>query len=103
LITPETTPLSTNLSPSSLPAHLFAERDRASGRFAAIDSGLGFSLVPRRPIIEKEIGHEVIGVVRGGGDAPQVQNGPAHKELDYKTERPHFPTLYVARPVAIVV
>ena len=31
-----------------------------------IDGGLGFSLVPWRPIIEKEIGREVIGVMRGG-------------------------------------
>ena len=38
----------------------------ASGRFAMIDDGLGFSLVPWRPVIEKEIGREVIGVMRGG-------------------------------------
>ena len=37
----------------------------ASGRFALIDDGLGFSLVPWRPVIEKEIGREVVGVVRG--------------------------------------
>ena len=30
------------------------------------DGGLGFSLVPWRPVIEKEIGREVIGVMRGG-------------------------------------
>jgi hypothetical protein len=37
----------------------------ASGRFAMIDDGLGFSLVPWRLVIEKEIGREVMGVVRG--------------------------------------
>jgi hypothetical protein len=37
-----------------------------SGRFAMIDDGLGFSLVPWRPVIEKEIGREVIGIMRGG-------------------------------------
>jgi hypothetical protein len=37
----------------------------ASGRFVMIDDGLGFSLVPWRPVIEKEIGREVIGLVRG--------------------------------------
>ena len=37
----------------------------ASGRFAMIDDGLGFSLVPWRPVIEKEIGREVVGVMRG--------------------------------------
>jgi type IV secretory pathway VirD2 relaxase len=38
----------------------------ASGRFAMIDDGLGFSLVPWRAVIENEIGRQVIGVVRGG-------------------------------------
>jgi type IV secretory pathway VirD2 relaxase len=38
----------------------------ASGRFAMVDDGLGFSLVPWRPVIEKEIGREVMGVMRGG-------------------------------------
>jgi type IV secretory pathway VirD2 relaxase len=37
----------------------------ASGRFAMIDDGLGFSMVPWRPILEKEIGREVAGVARG--------------------------------------
>jgi hypothetical protein len=37
----------------------------ASGRFAMIDNGLGFSLVPWRPVIEKEIGREIIGIMRG--------------------------------------
>jgi hypothetical protein len=38
----------------------------ASGRFAMIHDGLGFSLVPWRPVLEKEIGREVMGVMRGG-------------------------------------
>jgi Protein of unknown function (DUF3363) len=38
----------------------------ASGRFAMIDDGLGFSLVPWWPVIDKEIGREVTGVMRGG-------------------------------------
>lgn len=37
----------------------------ASGRFAMIDDGLGFSLVPWRPILEKEIGREVAGIACG--------------------------------------
>lgn len=36
----------------------------ASGRFAMIDNGLGFSLVPWRPVLENKIGHEVMGVMR---------------------------------------
>jgi len=37
----------------------------ASGRFAMIDDGLGFSLVPWRPVIEQELGRDVMGVMRG--------------------------------------
>jgi len=37
-----------------------------SGRFAMIDDGLGFSLVPWRPVLEKEIGRQIMGVMRGG-------------------------------------
>ena len=45
---------------------LIGSTQLASGRFAMIDDGLGFSLVPWRPVIEKEIGREVMGVMRGG-------------------------------------
>jgi hypothetical protein len=44
---------------------LIGSAQLASGRFALIDDGLGFSLVPWRPVIEKEIGREVVGVMRG--------------------------------------
>lgn len=44
---------------------LIGSAQLASGRFAMIDDGLGFSLVPWRPVIEKEIGREVVAVVRG--------------------------------------
>jgi hypothetical protein len=44
---------------------LISSAQLASGRFAMIDDGLGFSLVPWRPVIEKEIGREVVGVMRG--------------------------------------
>ncbi len=37
----------------------------ASGRYAMIDDGFGFSLVPWRPVIENEIGREVLGVMGG--------------------------------------
>jgi hypothetical protein len=36
-----------------------------SGRFAMIDDGSGFSLVPWRPVIEKHLGREVWGMVNG--------------------------------------
>jgi len=45
---------------------LLGSAQLASGRFAMIDDGLGFNLVPWRPILEKEIGRQVMGVVRGG-------------------------------------
>jgi len=38
-----------------------------SGRFAMIDSGLGFQLVPWSPPLEKQLGRHVSGVARNGG------------------------------------
>ncbi len=40
----------------------------ATGRFAMIDNGLGFQLVPWRPALEKELGREVRGVMAPGGN-----------------------------------
>ena len=31
-----------------------------------IDAGLGFNLVPWRPMLEKDIGRQIMGVMRGG-------------------------------------
>ena len=39
----------------------------ASGRFAMIDDGLGFQLVPWRPALEQHLGRHVSGVVTPGG------------------------------------
>ena len=39
----------------------------ASGRFAMIDDGLGFQLVPWSPSLEKNLGRHVSGVARGDG------------------------------------
>ncbi|QDW39845.1 DUF3363 domain-containing protein [Bradyrhizobium sp. KBS0727] len=39
----------------------------ASGRFAMIDGGLGFQLVPWSPELEKKLGQHVTGVVKDGG------------------------------------
>jgi hypothetical protein len=38
-----------------------------SGRFAMIDDGLGFSLVPWRPALEQHIGRHISGVMMTGG------------------------------------
>jgi len=40
----------------------------ASGRFAMIDDGLGFQLVPWRPALEQQLGHQVSGVMAPGGN-----------------------------------
>lgn len=37
----------------------------ASGRYVMLDDGVGFSLVPWRPVIESRLGREVVAVVRG--------------------------------------
>jgi hypothetical protein len=39
----------------------------ASGRFAMIDDGLGFQLVPWTPTLEKQLGRHVSGVARADG------------------------------------
>ncbi len=39
----------------------------ASGRFAMIDDGLGFQLVPWTPSLEKHLGRHISGVARGDG------------------------------------
>ena len=38
----------------------------SSGRFAMIDDGIGFQLVPWRPTLEQHLGHQVSGVVASG-------------------------------------
>jgi hypothetical protein len=45
---------------------LIGSAQLVSGRFAMVDGGLGFSQVPWRPVIEKEVGREVIGIMCGG-------------------------------------
>jgi type IV secretory pathway VirD2 relaxase len=39
----------------------------ASGRFVMLDDGMGFSLVPWKPVIEQRPGQTLTAVVRGGG------------------------------------
>ena len=39
----------------------------ASGRFAMLDDGMGFSLVPWKPVIEQRLGQTLIAVARGSG------------------------------------
>jgi hypothetical protein len=39
----------------------------ASGRFAMIDDGIGFQLVPWQPALDKRIGQHITGTVRAAG------------------------------------
>ncbi len=39
----------------------------SSGRFAMIDDGMGFQLVPWRPALEQQLGKQVAGVMAPGG------------------------------------
>ena len=39
----------------------------ASGRFAMIDDGLGFQLVPWRPALEQKLGQQMIGIMTPSG------------------------------------
>lgn len=38
----------------------------ASGRFAMLDNGMGFSLVPWRPVVEQRLGQTLTAIARGG-------------------------------------
>jgi type IV secretory pathway VirD2 relaxase len=39
----------------------------ASGRFAMIDDGIGFQLVPWQPVLDKRIGQHITGIMRSAG------------------------------------
>ena len=47
--------------------HLIGSTQLSSGRFAIIDDGLGFSLVPWRPALEPHVGRHISGTVMPGG------------------------------------
>ena len=51
----------------------------ASGRFAMLDDGMGFSLVPWKPVIEQRLGQTMTAVVRGSGVSWELgrQRGPS--------------------------
>ena len=44
----------------------------ASGRYAMLDNGEGFSLVPWRPVIEPQLGQQIAATVREGGVSWQI-------------------------------
>jgi len=50
----------------------------ASGRYAMLDDGIGFSLVPWKPVIEQRLGQQIAATVRGGSVSWEVgrKRGP---------------------------
>ncbi|MEQ9946405.1 relaxase/mobilization nuclease and DUF3363 domain-containing protein [Pectobacterium aroidearum] len=44
----------------------------ASGRYAMLDDGMGFSLVPWKPVIEQRLGQQIAAVVRGHSVAWEI-------------------------------
>jgi type IV secretory pathway VirD2 relaxase len=50
----------------------------ASGRYAMLDNGMGFSLVPWRPVIEQRLGQQIAATVHSGGVSWEIgrQRGP---------------------------
>ena len=51
----------------------------ASGRYAMLDDGIEFSLVPWRPVIEQRLGQQLAATMRGGGVSWEFsrQRGPS--------------------------
>ncbi|WP_424191223.1 DUF3363 domain-containing protein [Ampullimonas aquatilis] len=51
----------------------------ASGRFAMLDDGIGFSLVPWKPVIDQRLGQSIVATVRGGSVSWEIgrQRGPS--------------------------
>ncbi|WP_133489913.1 relaxase/mobilization nuclease and DUF3363 domain-containing protein [Alcanivorax sp. 24] len=51
----------------------------ASGRFAMLDDGVGFSLVPWKPVIEQRLGQQIAATMRGRGVSWEIgrQRGPS--------------------------
>lgn len=44
----------------------------ASGRYAMLDDGMGFSLVPWKPVIERRLGQQLAATVRGNGTSWEI-------------------------------
>lgn len=51
----------------------------ASGRYALLDDGIGFSLVPWKPVIEQRLGQSVSAVIQGNSVSWHLgrQRGPS--------------------------
>lgn len=54
----------------------------ASGRYAMLDDGMGFSLVPWKPVIEQRLGQQLAATVRGGGVSWEIDGRKACPSSD---------------------
>ena len=52
---------------AQLQTEVFQRLALASGRFAMIDDGLGFRLVPWSNDLERQLGRQIAGIARNGG------------------------------------
>lgn len=50
----------------------------ASGRYAMLDDGKGFSLVPWKPVIEQRLGQQLAATVRGSGVSWEIVRQRGH-------------------------
>ncbi|ELO0670969.1 relaxase/mobilization nuclease and DUF3363 domain-containing protein [Pseudomonas aeruginosa] len=50
----------------------------ASGRYAMLDDGMGFSLAPWHPVIEQRLGQQLAATVRGGGVSWEIGRQRGH-------------------------
>ncbi|WP_345797207.1 relaxase/mobilization nuclease and DUF3363 domain-containing protein [Castellaniella sp. MT123] len=48
----------------------------ASGRFAVLDDGMGFSLVPWKPVIDQRLGQSIVATVRGNSVSWEIGRQP---------------------------
>lgn len=48
----------------------------ASGRYAMLDDGMGFSLVPWKPVIERRLGQQITGTMSGSGVSWEIGRKP---------------------------
>jgi len=48
----------------------------ASGRYAMLDDGMGFSLVPWKPVIEQRLGQQLAATVRSSGVSWEIERHP---------------------------
>ena len=55
-----------------LPFRAATDGETVSGKFAIIEKSHEFTLVPWRPVIDRQLGREVMGVVQGGSVSWQL-------------------------------